>query len=155
MLFTNEKHNAGACYGDYIQLTVSGYEFPNAGPSPTEFNYDANWLVLSCTKSISNKKLTGAEPCLLTSDVGLLLGKLSQYQKGLLSELHFGGLEPNFSLHLRRKAEGHELQIFFWAEREGEPYDVENTFCKIIDDAELSTMTEFWLNAKERFPVRP
>lgn len=155
MLIANVKNTDGRQSEDYIQLDISGYEFPNAGPSSTEFNYDANWLVLSCTKCIGGRKQSGAEPCLLTTDVTALLYKLSDYQDGRLSVIHFGGLEPNFALHLCRKTEGHELQIFFWAEREQETYDAENIFFKMIDDVELSAITEFWFSVSKRFPVRP
>lgn len=141
---------------DFIDIRVVGYEFPNITGHGTklDFDYDANWLNLYCNKNIDGIKKFGIEPCILTTDIAKIINLFSDYQTEKINRIDFGGLEPNFEFHLIRGEQWHKLDILFWAESTGEPYDKVKKFSKIIDNGEFEYIKAFWKKTLKHFPER-
>lgn len=168
----------------WIELEVTGYDFPEHLPGGDEFDYDANWLKLGCRRCVGGGMsevgkvpggrelsesgglfgggvrsaggclITGEEPCLMTVDVRRMIAELQAYREGERTSIGCGGLEPNFGLELERRRDGDWLDLFFWAERAGESYGAAPHFCRRISREELDGLILFWEQALEAFPVR-
>lgn len=141
---------------DYIELKIVGYQYPDKLPRGDSFDDDANWLNLYCKKDIDGTFQEGIDPSLQTVDVERVVDLLQNYRDGNTNKITFGGLEPNFWLHLNRtwRKEQHKLTLFFWNERGGEGYSAVKPFIKTIDDRELGDILHFWQQALQKFPVR-
>lgn len=141
---------------DFMEWEVTGYEFPDRIPSGEGFDDDANWLVLSCRKSIGGRWQEGRAACLQTVDVERVVRLLTEYQDGRVHAFSFGGPEPNFYLRLKRiqSPNRHRLTLFFWNESGGESYGAAKEWVKIIDNGELEALRLFWRQVQTDFPVR-
>lgn len=142
--------------GGWIELSVSGYEFPEiqAGCAGTEFDYDANWLKLHCRWYMDGREFQGEEPCLLTVDIKRMIKELWRYRNGKRERIGCGGLEPNFALEIERRDGGDWLEVSFLAERGRDDVFDKACFGKWVSKRELDEVIRFWERALEAFPVR-
>src|SRR5690349_305701 len=67
--------------GDFLKLTLVGYQFPNRVPD-SQYDYDANWLMVRLDAELDGRAWRAQDPCLTTWEVTRLANWLEQ--------LHFG-----------------------------------------------------------------
>ncbi len=74
MKFTNSN-------GDYLEIKVQGYEFPQLGPDEYD-EYDANWLDISIQAKDKKRVWRAVAPCLLTWEAMDLMNFLRVLAEG-------------------------------------------------------------------------
>ena len=82
--------------GDYIKLSIDGYQFPDMD---YEY-YDSNWLLINGDLSHQGSKYLFTDPCLLTRDVTKLSDWLEQVANWDANTKKLGFTEPCLSFEL-------------------------------------------------------
>src|SRR5574338_1444596 len=95
--------------GSSFQMTILGYQHPDAAGEP----YDANWLSIHVEASGPGGAWTGTDPCLLTYEVVRLADWLGAAAVGKEPARAISFLEPVLLFRLLDEARGRTLRIHF------------------------------------------
>lgn len=55
--------------GQFLELSIVGYEFSSMNPAPFGFDHDANWLMIEGRAAEGDRGWTFRAPCLLTTEL--------------------------------------------------------------------------------------
>lgn len=142
-------------HGSTVELTIQGYQFPDASSRSRSFDHDANWLEIHGVIDIDGVGWSFEDPCLLTVEAQELGRWLRDAARGgSLKDLWF--LEPNLVFGLDDKtAECVTVRVTF--SHESAPPDDSGAPDQVIlrlTPQELATAAAEWENELAVYPTR-
>jgi len=117
-----------------FQLTVLGYEHPDAAGEP----YDANWLTIQVHASGPDGVWTGTDPCLLTYEAVRLADWLEAVGAEKESARAISFLEPVLLFRLVSDERGHVLRVHFG--------NLINPSWRNLDEQAAKSSPDLWLD---------
>jgi hypothetical protein len=135
-----------------FELSLAGYQFPNAVNEP----YDSNWLVVQLNLVTPNGVWGISDPCLLTYDVSRLTNWFDKIDSGNFQEKECEFLEPVLSFSIIDNGEKKFLHIQFtqvampnWMQNQNEYY-IEF----LLSELDLKSASEDLQRQLEKYPQR-
>ena len=155
--------------GQFVDLTVTSYEFGSGGSTGDQPDWDANWLMIRGRVWDSDRSWEFHDPCMTTWEARQLAGWLRgltnanprTVERAEADELRLWLTEPNLSFELAGITEGLiSLVIYFDAESRppsGSNDDQEGLGHRVelsVPDAVLTGAVDDWEQALTQFPER-
>ncbi len=135
-----------------LELSVVGYQFPDAVSEP----YDSNWLLVQLSVSDHQGTWNVAEPCLLTYEVARLADWFDKINSRSFEKTECGFLEPLIAFQVVENEQKDLLRIRFmlealpaWA-RDQDEYFIEF----VLAEVDLQTASDDLRKQLERYPQR-
>ncbi|MBN8579506.1 MAG: hypothetical protein J0L96_02450 [Anaerolineae bacterium] len=135
-----------------FELSLTGYQFPNAINEP----YDSNWLVVQLNLVTANGVWGISDPCLLTYDVSRLANWFDKIDSGNFQEKECDFLEPVLSFRIINNDGKKFLRVRLtheampsWAQDQDE-YSVEF----LLSELDLKLASENLRRQLEKYPQR-
>lgn len=153
-----------------VEIEVLGYQFPRVRPTASEFDWDANWLVVQGNVKLGARAWSFSDPCLTTVEaveLGEWLRRVAnssdeQPINGRLGDRRFCRfVEPNISVELDFVAQSVVSLVWLFAQESAPPgatdeerYGLGVPVPVTVSSGLLIQEAVEWAESLRSFPVR-
>lgn len=156
-----EAVRLGSRTGSFLELTVTGYQFPDATVLPEGQPCDANWLMIRGEVADGDRTWDFHQPCMTTWEARDLAGWLHRLTDASSSvDPEFGFVEPNLRLELAEQTP-QRIILTVWFSQESRPNrrpgnDIggSDRITLTIPRSDIGAVAGTWERSLQEFPPR-